>query len=163
MMIKLLQNAENTTISLLTSAKHHLFVLTENTEKELPFGEFLQAKLNRTQGEFKDLAKMPMTVDLPDGSVASYVVLGAKLNLFQQHTLLRKALKPLLDEKPESISICVYGDEVAREAHACAAYYVATVNAAVLANRNHGRLYSHKSLYFLGSLYCYLFLLFFYG
>ncbi len=135
MTIKLLQNAENPTESALTSAKHHLFVLTESAEKELPFGEFLQAKLNRTQGEFKDLAKTPMIVDLADGQVASYVVLGAKLNLFQQHTLLRKALKPLLDEKPESINICVYGDEATREAHACAAYYVATVNAAVLPNR----------------------------
>ena len=135
MTVKLLQNADNSTEKSLISSKHNLFILTESEENNLPFSEVLQTKLMRTQGDFKDLAKAPMTVDLPNGSVASYVTLGAKLNTFQKHSLLRKALKPLLDEKPESISICVYGDDATREANACAAYYVATVNAAVLPKR----------------------------
>lgn len=135
MTIKLIQNAANATEITLTSAKHSVFVLTESEEKNLPFGEILQTKLNRTQAEYKDLAKTPVIVDLPQGGVASYVVLSNKLNTFQRHTLLLKAIKPLLGEKPEGIAICVYGDDATRETNACAAYYVATVNAAVLPNR----------------------------
>jgi leucyl aminopeptidase len=76
-----------------------------------------------------------MTIELPNGGVASFVILGEKLNTFQRHTLLRKAVKPLLEEQPESITICVFGDDATREAYACAAYYVVTANAAELPNR----------------------------
>jgi leucyl aminopeptidase len=49
--------------------------------------------------------------------------------------LLRKALKPLLDEQPTELAICLFGDDATREAYACAAYYVATVNVAELPSR----------------------------
>jgi leucyl aminopeptidase len=132
MSVKLVQNAVINHDKLLTSAKHLLIVLTEKDEESLPFAELLQTKLKRTKSEFKDLNKSPITVDLPEGGVASFVILSEKLNVFQQHTLLRKAVKPLLDEQPESIAICVFGDEATREANACTAYYVTTVNAAEL-------------------------------
>jgi leucyl aminopeptidase len=132
MSVKLTQNAAINNENLLTSAKHLLLVLTEKDEESLPFAELLQSKLKRTKSELKDLSKSPITVDLPEGGVASFVILSEKLNIFQQHTLLRKAVKPLLDEQPESIAICLFGDEAAREANACAAYYVTTVNAAEL-------------------------------
>ena len=135
MTVKLIQNAANASEKSLTSSKHHIFVLTEIEQDGLPFAEILQTKLKRIQSEFNDLAKTPVIVDLPNGGVASYVVLSEKLNMFQKHSLLRKAIKPLLDEKPEALSIAVYGDEATREANACAAYYVATVNAAILPNR----------------------------
>jgi leucyl aminopeptidase len=64
--------------------------------------------------------------------VASFVVLSDKLNIFQKHALLCKALKPLLSEHPESIAICVFGDSETREANACASYYVTLVNATEL-------------------------------
>ena len=135
MTVKLIQNAANSSEKSLTSSKHHIFLLTEIEQNDLPFVEILKAKLNRTQNEFKDLAKMPAMVDLPNGGVASYVVLSQKLSMFQKHSLLRKAIKPLLDEKPATLTISVYGDEATRKANAFAAYYVATVNAAVLPNR----------------------------
>lgn len=135
MTLKLVQNTANATEKLLSLSQHTLFVLTENEENNLPFAEILHTKLKRTQAEYQDLAKTPMTIDLPHGGVASYLVLGDKLNMFQKHTLLRAALKPLLDEKPAHLTICLYGDAATRDANACAAYYVATVNAAVLPNR----------------------------
>lgn len=135
MTVKLIQNAANASEKSLTSEKHSVFVLTEIEENSLPFTEILHTKLKRIQSEYKDLAKTPVIVDLPHGGVASYVILDTKLSLFQKQSLLRKAIQPLLDEKPETLSICVYGDEAAREAHACTAYYVATVNAATLPNR----------------------------
>lgn len=119
----------------LNAQKHILFVLTEKEESNLAFGEILYAKLKRTHTEYKDLIKTPLVTDLPNGGMASFVVLTDKLNVFQRHTMLRKALKPLLEEQPAELSICLFGDESTREAHACAAYYVATVNAIELPSR----------------------------
>ena len=142
MSVKLVQNAAINYEKLLTSAKHLLFILTEKEEDNLPFGELLQTKLQRTKSEYKELSKSSITVDLPEGGVVSFVILNEKLNVFQRHTALRKAIKPLLDEQAESIAICVFGDEATRETNACAAYYVTTVNAAELPNRKKDKKYN---------------------
>ncbi len=135
MSLKLVQNAAKCTEKSLYSEKHILLVLTEEQESDLAFGELLNAKLNRMHGEYKDLNKTPLIADLPNSGLASFVILKRDLNMFQRHCLLRKALKPLLDEQPSALAICVFGDEKTREAHACAAYYVATVNAVELPSR----------------------------
>ncbi len=135
MSIHLTQHSDIATEKSLAHAKHVLLVLTESEPAELAFKSMLHAKLARTQDEYKDLVKTPLNIELLNGGIASFVVLNDQLNMFQKHSLLRKAVKCLLDEKPDSLSICVYGDEATREANACAAYYVVTVNAAELPNR----------------------------
>src|SRR5450830_825360 len=135
MSLKLSQFTANSSESTLSSESHILFILTENEDYNIPFDKILHAKLKRTNGEYKDLNKTPISIELPNGGIASFVILGDKLNIFQRHTLLRKAVKTLLDEQPESVAICVFGDEATRKVHACAAYYVVTVNAAVLPSR----------------------------
>jgi leucyl aminopeptidase len=144
MSLKLTQNAELGSEMLLSLHKHVLYVVAESDNTALPFQSSLDAKLKRSQTELKDLAKTPLLVELPDGGVASVVILGDKLSMFQKHTLLRKAAKPLLDETPESIVICVFGDDETREANACAAYYVLSVNAAELPSRKKDN--KHKPL-----------------
>ena len=135
MSVKLSQFAELCDEKSLKSHQHILFVLDETAENHHAFSSFLQNKLKRSNEEFKSLNKAPVSLDLPNGGVASFVVLAKPLTIFQKHTLLRKAVKPLLDEKPESIVISVYGDEAERKSNACAAYYVMTVNAAELPSR----------------------------
>lgn len=135
MSIKLSQYAANGSENTLSSQKHILFVLSEIDESDLPFKDALDAKLKRTNSEYKDLNKTPMALDLPNGGIASFVILNDKLNMFQRHTLLRKAINPILDEQPEHVAICVFGAEPLREAHACAAYYVTSVNSAELPSR----------------------------
>ena len=135
MSLKLMQYADIGTEKSLPTAKHLLLVLSEVAENNLPFANNLENKFKRSKSEYKDLNKSPITVELPNGGIASFVILASKLNMFQKHTLLRKAVKPLLDEQAESVAICVFGDEATREAHACAAYYVTTVNAAELPSR----------------------------
>jgi len=117
-----------------SSEKHVLFVLADSALDSIPFAGLLRQKLARTHATAKDLIKSPVTVELANGGLASFVVLEGTLTMFQKHTLLRKALKPLLTEQPERLALCVYGDEATRETHACAAYYVATVNAQTLPN-----------------------------
>ena len=135
MSLNLSQFSELGSENTLTLEKHILFVLSEKMKNNIPYAEMLQSKLKRTNSEFKDLNKTPVSLDLPNGGVASFVVLVGQLNMFQRHTLLRKAVSPLLAEHPTALAICVFGDEAAREANACAAYYVATVNAAELPSR----------------------------
>lgn len=135
MHIHLNQTAEIATEKSLSNKNHILIVSTELEPAELIFKDLLQAKLTRTQSAYSDLAKTPVSIALPNGGIASFVVLTEKLTMFQKHSLLRKATQILMDEKPENISICLYGDESTREANACAAYYVVTVNAVELPNR----------------------------
>lgn len=142
MSVKLTQNAAIATENSLSSEKHILFVLSENEHKNLPFEESLLLKLQRTKSEFKDLSKSPITVDLSNGGVASFVILEEKLNTFQRHALLNKALKPLLSEQPETLAICVFGNDKSRETNAYAAYYVSTVNSVDLPSHKKDKKYN---------------------
>ncbi len=135
MSIQLRQSASLADEKSLATAGHILFVLPPTKPTKLPFDKVLQAKLKRSHSLYADLAKTPVTADLPNGNMASWVVLDAKQNVFQRHTSLRKALKPLLDEKPESLAIALFGNDKFRKASACAAFYVASVNAAELPTR----------------------------
>ena len=135
MSLKLSQFAELGSEKSLSSQNHIIYVVAESYKAALPFQSNIDAKLKRTQGKLEDAKKSPVLVELPNGGLLSMVILGDKLSTFQQHTLLRKAIKPLLDETPTSIAIGVFGNEATKEAYACAAYYVATVNAAELPSR----------------------------
>ena len=144
MSLKLTQNADIGSEKTLSSEKHILFVLSEKVEKGTPFIKIVDNKLKRSKSEYKDLNKTPMTIELPNGGLASFAVLSEKLSVFQKHTLLRKAVKPLLDEQPESLAICVFGNEASKEANASVAYYVATVSATELPSRKKDK--KHKPL-----------------
>lgn len=135
MSLKLTQYAAIGSEKSLSSENHVLLVLQEKAEKNLPFAKILENKFKRSKGEFNDLKKAPVTIELPNGGLVSFVILAEKLSMFQKHTLLRKAVKPLLDEQADRMAICVFGDEATKEANACAAYYVASVNAAELPSR----------------------------
>jgi leucyl aminopeptidase len=117
------------------SASHVLFVLPLDMPESVPFSQLLQRKLKRSRSKYADLAKTPVMTELPQGGLAVWLALDDKLNPFQRHTLLRKAVKILLDEKPASLAIAVYGDESARAQAARDAVYVACVNAAELPSR----------------------------
>ena len=134
MSVKLNQYAAIGDEKTLSSHKHCLLVLSESELISPFFQELLQNKLQRSGVDFQSLNKVPVTLDLPNGGLVIFVKLGSTLSIFQKQTLLRKALKPLLDENPETLAICVFGDDATREAHACAAYYVASVNAVQLPN-----------------------------
>ncbi|MGB4811631.1 MAG: leucyl aminopeptidase family protein [Methylophilaceae bacterium] len=135
MSLKLSQFSEIGSELSLTSEKHIIFALSEHCKNNFPYAELLNAKLKRSNNEFKDLKKTPITLDLPNGGIASFVVLTDKLTPFQRHALLCKATSPILEEEPASVAICVFGEVATRETNACAAYYVLTVNAVDLPNR----------------------------
>jgi leucyl aminopeptidase len=110
MPVKLIQNAEICSEKTLSSEKHILFIMSEEVPTNLPFVDNLQAKLNRMGSEYHDLNKTPVAVDLPNNSLACFVLLKENLSFFQRHSLLRKAIKPLLDEHATELAICVFGN-----------------------------------------------------
>lgn len=128
----------------LSASQHILMVLPFRPMKTFPFLESLNAKLKRMDKEYSDLSKSPILLDLPSGAVVSFVALDVSLSTFKRHTLLRKAVKPLLDEKPSRLSIAVYGEQAERELAAKDAMYVALVNAAQLPERK-GAKHQEKS------------------
>ena len=119
----------------LLAHQHLLFVLPALRPDVLPFSSALDAKLKRTAKKYSDLSKTPILTDLPNGAVASWVVLEDDLSTFKRQTLLRLAIKPLLDEHPQALAIAVYGADAARQQSAQDALYVASVNAAALPER----------------------------
>jgi len=143
MAISLKQNLNLADEKMLASSTHILIVLaTVSTVKKMekiPFLEALNSKLKRTHKKLEDLSKAPISLDLgmdlANGAMVSFVVLDTGLSAFKRHTLLRKAIKPLLDEAPQNLAIAVYGDDAAREQAAKDAFYVASVNAQDLPQR----------------------------
>ena len=101
----------------------------------MPFADALSAKLKRINKKYEDLSKSPVTLELSGGALISFVALDTKLATFKRQTLLRKAIKPLLDETPQTLAIAVYGDDASREQAAKDAFYVTSVNAQVLPER----------------------------
>ncbi len=119
----------------LAAQTHLLFVLPATRPENLPFSGALDAKLKRINKKYSDLSKSAVMADLPNGAVASWLVLASDLSTFKRQTQLRKAIKPLLDEHPKALAIAVYGTEAARHKAAKDAFYVASVNAVELPER----------------------------
>jgi leucyl aminopeptidase len=132
MSVKLVQHAAIGDEKTLSSHQHILFIISENAHNDISFNKYLQAKLNRTVKEVKSLKKSPITIDIPSGGLASYIILDDVLSQFQRHTILLKALKPLLDENPQQIAIVLATNQSSKSVNAQAAYYVALVNSIVL-------------------------------
>ena len=135
MSITLKQNLASADEKLLAAQTHLLFVLPVIRPDGLPFSVALDAKLKRLGKKYADLSKSSVVTDLPNGAVASWLVMGEGLSVFKRHTLLRKAIKPLLDENPKALAIAVYGGDAVRQQSARDAFYVASVNAVALPER----------------------------
>ncbi len=90
--------------------------------------------LRRTRQKPESLSKTPLAVVLPGGCLSVWVRLAAGQATFEAQSLLRRALKPLLDEQPEVLDIAVFGSEDARIAAASHAIQVAWLNTVPLPN-----------------------------
>ena len=134
MAIKIVQNRGIATEKNIKGS-HLLLVLDDVAAKAFPYLKELNQKLKRTHKKMANLAKEPVTIEIGNGRVLSFVVLEKKINTFQRHTLIRKALQPLIAENPEVLSIAVFGDEVLKEINARAAVYVALMNSQTLPTR----------------------------
>ena len=80
-------------------AMHALLILPKSDAlPRVPHVEILSAALKRRHKKFADLAKEPVTADLPHGALAAWVMLDAAQSPFQQQTAVRKGLQLLMAE-----------------------------------------------------------------
>ncbi|MGB8338299.1 MAG: leucyl aminopeptidase family protein [Burkholderiales bacterium] len=128
------------------AAASHVLVLIPKS-KTLPNGlpgiAQLKKSLARKNIKPDELAITPVFGETGQGGIAGWAMVDESTSVFEQHTLLRKALQILLDEKPQSISICVNGNAEQRMRAAENALYVCLANAAptpTRKNKNGGNL-----------------------
>lgn len=135
MSISLQQIATPSDEKALEKSTHILFILPTSKPANIPFGSALEGKLKRSHSKYMDLLKSPLALDLPSGALAVWLVVDTKQNTFQRHVAMRKAVKLLLDEHPEHLTIAVLGSEPFRHTTTRDAYYVSLVNAQTLPTR----------------------------
>ncbi len=122
------------------NTRHLLVVLPSGEDgHDSPEYEAVQAALRRQGKKPQELAKQPLTLELPGGCLSAWVRLDEAQTVFARHALLRRALKPLLDEHPDSLEITLHGPDAFREGAARSAVYVAWLNGTPLPNWKGGK------------------------
>jgi leucyl aminopeptidase len=126
-----------------TQAAHVLMVLPKSGNLDavgrVPFADGLQRVLSRRRKKPGDLAKAPVTTDLPHGGLAAWIMVDMTASTFAMQSTLRKGMESLLSEKPRAIAIAVFGALDARRRLAELAVYAAWVNGARLPERKRKR------------------------
>ena len=139
MLARLEQPAAPTGAAGMGSARHVVVVLPPvarlDEVRDLPYGEALAAALGRRRKKPADLAKAPVSADLPGGALAVWVMLDPGRSVFERQTLIRKAIAAALAEKPDALAIAVTGTPAQRRAAAEQAVYAGWVNGTRLPER----------------------------
>jgi len=136
MLPKLAENKQEITQKQLEKAAHALVLLpVSKTLPEVPGSVELKAVMKRRDLKVDALAKSPVAVQLPGGTLAAYAMLKVDASTFETHEVVRKALALLLAEHPKSLALAVFGDGEFKSRAAEAAVYAALVNAVPLPSR----------------------------
>ena len=137
----------------LGSHSHVLFVIALVDElPALPNRAYWQMVLERRQLKAGELAKAPLTLDLPNGVRASCLMVDPAQSRFERLTALRKAVMALLDEFPEELALVISGpfgdlaEDIGRDA-----VYVAALNGYRLPVSKKKPAKSLQSIYLYGS------------
>ena len=136
MLAKLETHASILSAAALAKTSHVLLVLPKSKQLPvLPGAGALRALLKRRAMRAEKLAETPLCAMLPHGGLAAWVMLDSAKSVFEQYTLLRKALQPLLEENPQTLCISTHGSPDERNNAGQLAAYAAWVNGAKLPQR----------------------------
>ena len=136
MLPKLTENKQEITAKSLETAGHALLLLpVSKSLPEVPGSVELKAAMKRRGLKIDTLAKSPVAVQLPGGTLAVYAMLKADASAFETHEQVRKALALLLAEHPKALTLAVFGEAEFATRAAEAAVYTALVNAVPLPSR----------------------------
>ncbi len=95
----------------------------------------MRALLRRRAIKAEKLAETPLCAMLPHGGLAAWVMLDSAKSVFEQYTLLSKALQLLLEENPQTLCISAHGSLAERAKAGQLATYAAWVNGTKLPQR----------------------------
>jgi len=136
MLPKLAENKQEITAKSLESAGHALLLLpVSKILPDIPGSAEIKAVMKRRDLKIDALAKSPVAVQLPGGTLAVVAMLKAEASTFETHELVRKALAQLMAEHPKVLTLAVFGDDAFKARAAEAAVYTALVNAVPLPSR----------------------------
>ena len=136
MMIKVAENKHELTAKVLETAGHALILLPASKSlPDLPVSSALKAVMKRRDLKIDALAKSPVAVQLPGGTLVAVAMIKADASAFETHEAIRKGLAVLLAEHPKALSLGVLGDSAFQARVAEAAVYTALVNAEPLPTR----------------------------
>jgi leucyl aminopeptidase len=136
MLPKLTENKHDITVKSLEAAGHALLLLPVTKGlPDVPGSAELKAVMKRRDLKVDALAKTPVAVQLPGGTLAVFAMLKAAASPFETHELVRRALALLMAEHPKSLTLAVFGDGEFKARAAEAAAYTALVNAVPLPSR----------------------------
>jgi leucyl aminopeptidase len=136
MLPKLTENKQEITVKSLETANHALILLpVAKTLPDVPGGAELRAVMKRRDLKLDALAKSPVAVQLPGGTLAVYAMLKDDASAFEAHEGVRKGLALLLAEHPKALALAVFGDDAFKARAAEAAVYTTLVNAVPLPSR----------------------------
>ena len=115
----------------------HILVVIPKSEKLSEKSHFyaeetLTKLLLRRDLELATLAETPVSADLQHGELCAWVMIDANQSIFEQQSIMRKAIKLLLSENPSEIHIEVNGSVQQKGAFAELAVYTAWLNGAIL-------------------------------
>ena len=139
MLATLEQHATPISDTALAKSSHALLLLPKLASvreiKVLPGGDMLAAVLERRRLKPSDLADTPVVATLRKGTLASWASVDPSRSVFEQQSLVRRALQPLLDEKPDRLAMAVFGDATSRRSAALRAVESAWRNGASVSAR----------------------------
>jgi leucyl aminopeptidase len=137
MLAKLEQQSAPLSGATLAGTSHALIVLphAKTLPQLLPGIDMLKAILKRRDMKAEELAKTPLSSNLPHGGMVAWTMLESDKPRFEQQTAVRRAMQLLLDETPRSISVSLHGSPEQNAKWAEIAVYCAWVNGVKLPSR----------------------------
>ena len=136
MLPKLTENKQEITAKSLEIAGHALLLLpVSKSLPDMPGSAELKSVMKRRDIKVDALAKSPVAVQLPGGTLAVVAMLKNDASTFEVHEMVRKGLALLMAEHPKSLTLAVLGDDAFKARASEAAVYAALVNAMPLPSR----------------------------
>lgn len=134
MLASLIQHSSS--IDKSTKATHILTILPRlerlPRKYEIPGEETLKNLLNRRNLNLSQISESPVTADLDNGAICTWVMVDTDQSIFEQQTIIRKAAQTLLVENPTEIHVAVFGSTSQKQVFAKLAVYIAWINGAAL-------------------------------
>jgi leucyl aminopeptidase len=136
MLATLTQNSSSFDAATNVNASHILVVLPKQEKfpqkNPLPGEDTLIKTLRRRSMSLEKISDTPVSANLENGALCTWVMVDSHKSVFDQHTVVRKAIQHLLSENPVEIHLVVSGNNNQKRLFAETAVYIAWVNGAAL-------------------------------
>ncbi len=115
----------------------HILVILPKLEKlpkkyNIPGEETLKQLLERRDINLSNISDKPVSANLDNGALCTWVMVDSNQSVFKQQTCIRKAVQQQLIENPMEIHLAVYGSTIQKYLFSELAIYITWVNGAAL-------------------------------